>query len=452
MPNAQYPIPETWPRCPDASDFFIALFRAFASHNPFIEQMSHCFQDCAGVNILNLIDHWTLPESYSLKDELGYFGLEERKTDEGDVFWEHPAARFPRIRVDSPQSEIRMALAVEDLALFAEANDLPLTGQHGDPGCGYEEIRYPLPHGELAIIVRNGYRGFQPGSVTAGESRMIEKAKEAFRNRDRSGEAEEVAVRAGQIFSAMSEELGKDRAVDEFFSAERNYYMARNRAAAWQYERQQTLGIGWANHDHHTYRCSREGFRSLLNLWEEMGFVSRERFYAGTEAGWGAQILEHPVSKVVLFCDVDIAPDELDIDFSAVDLPPRDILGTIGLWCGLHSDSIGAAGMHHLEAEFEFNKVKALLISQGFEVMQPFTDMPMLKQAFTVAENWQVQQARVTSLLKRKLITEEQANRFLIQGAPGSHLEILQRWEGFKGFNKTGVSQIILATDARSTG
>ncbi len=36
-------------------------------------------------------------------------------------------------------------------------------------------------------------------------------------------------------------------------------------------------------------------------------------------------------------------------------------------------------------------------------------------------------------------------------GAAGSHLEILQRWEGFKGFNKTGVSAIIRETDARRT-
>ena len=33
---------------------------------------------------------------------------------------------------------------------------------------------------------------------------------------------------------------------------------------------------------------------------------------------------------------------------------------------------------------------------------------------------------------------------------PGiSGLEVLQRWEGFKGFNKTGVSAIIQETDAR---
>ena len=35
------------------------------------------------------------------------------------------------------------------------------------------------------------------------------------------------------------------------------------------------------------------------------------------------------------------------------------------------------------------------------------------------------------------------------QGAIGSHLENLERNEGFKGFNQTGVSEIIAATDPR---
>ena len=46
-------------------------------------------------------------------------------------------------------------------------------------------------------------------------------------------------------------------------------------------------------------------------------------------------------------------------------------------------------------------------------------------------------------------ITPEQAKQFREQGAIGSHLENLERNEGFKGFNQTGVSEIIAATDPR---
>jgi hypothetical protein len=237
--------------------------------------------------------------------------------------------------------------------------------------------------------------------------------------------------------------------VDEFFRAERNYYMARNEAAQWQYEQQQRLGFGWANHDHHTYRCSRASFRALMGLWRSLGFEFRERFYAGAEAGWGAQVLEHPVSKVVLFADVDIAPEELNVDFASDDLAPRSSLGTIGLWCALHGDSLASAGLHHLEAEFDYERTVANLQAAGIGVMAPFTDLPMLKQAFTEPELWCVSPDRAEALVVQGAITHEQAERFITQGAAGSHLEILQRWDGFKGFNKTGVSAIIRDTDAR---
>ena len=39
--------------------------------------------------------------------------------------------------------------------------------------------------------------------------------------------------------------------------------------------------------------------------------------------------------------------------------------------------------------------------------------------------------------------------RFLREGAIGSHLENLQRHEGYKGFNQQAVSAIIAATDPR---
>ena len=42
-----------------------------------------------------------------------------------------------------------------------------------------------------------------------------------------------------------------------------------------------------------------------------------------------------------------------------------------------------------------------------------------------------------------------EARQFRQEGALGSHLENLERNEGFKGFNQKGVSEIITATDPR---
>jgi hypothetical protein len=33
----------------------------------------------------------------------------------------------------------------------------------------------------------------------------------------------------------------------------------------------------------------------LIKAWELLGFQRRERYYAGAEAGWGAQVMEQPV-------------------------------------------------------------------------------------------------------------------------------------------------------------
>jgi len=60
-----------------------------------------------------------------------------------------------------------------------------------------------------------------------------------------------------------------------------------------------------------------------------------------------------------------------------------------------------------------------------------------------------VSENRIAALLKKNLITETQARQFRQEGAIGSHLENLERNDGFKGFNQKGVSEIISATDPR---
>jgi hypothetical protein len=60
-----------------------------------------------------------------------------------------------------------------------------------------------------------------------------------------------------------------------------------------------------------------------------------------------------------------------------------------------------------------------------------------------------VSEERIARVLGAGQITAAQAEQFRHQGAIGSHLENLERNDGFKGFNQTGVSEIISATDPR---
>ncbi|HMP05654.1 MAG TPA: hypothetical protein PJ982_04840, partial [Lacipirellulaceae bacterium] len=93
--------------------------------------------------------------------------------------------------------------------------------------------------------------------------------------------------------------------------------------------------------------------------------------------------------------------------------------------------------------------VRGQLAAAGVETMTPFTDWAHLKQAFTQGEVFAVDPARIDGALNAGLITPEQADQFRRDGALGSHLEILERNDGFKGFNQTGISEIISRTDPR---
>jgi hypothetical protein len=106
--------------------------------------------------------------------------------------------------------------------------------------------------------------------------------------------------------------------------------------------------------------------------------------------------------------------------------------------------------MHHLECQFDFDAVRPQLAALGVETMKPFTDWAHLKQAFTKGEVWPVTPQRIEAALAEGYITSEQADQFRREGALGSHLEILERNDGFKGFNQTGISEIITRTDPRT--
>ena len=107
--------------------------------------------------------------------------------------------------------------------------------------------------------------------------------------------------------------------------------------------------------------------------------------------------------------------------------------------------------MHHLEAQFDFDALRdGLKAEAGIETMKPFSDFPFLRQAFTAGERWPVVEApRRSAARARAGSTTSSTPGSSREGAIGSHLENLQRREGYKGFNQQAVSAIIAATDPR---
>ena len=160
-------------------------------------------------------------------------------------------------------------------------------------------------------------KGFAIPEENAERAQAAHRHSEALRKRRRSFESDADGFRhLDAIVDAAIFDLGADWTCDLFFAAERGFWQRRNHVARYQKGRQDNLGLGWANHDHHTYRSSRGHFQALIALWEKLGFKSRERFYAGAEAGWGAQVMEQHATGITTFNDVDMSPEELMGDFA----------------------------------------------------------------------------------------------------------------------------------------
>jgi hypothetical protein len=439
-----------WPLCYAAENFIISRIDAFTQQNTFARELSRRMRDETGTLILDWVDYLLLPASDEAElRATGY--TDDPLADAPDAqkqLW-HPEAMLPRVLVAPTNAKYPLALGIraDEVAIFAGVHGM--TNEiEGAPLSRFRRMLIREENGaRLEVVERRGYRGY----VTAdSDEKAFLAARELWQTRKRVGLDIAEGFRDSLArLQQMIDLVGRDLACHLVFEEERRYWEKRNRAGAEQKRRQDLLGLGWANHDHHTFRSSREGFVHLIKAWEMLGFHRRERYYAGKEAGWGAQIVEQPVEGITIFNDVDLNPDEVEIDFSRKPLAPQPKLGTIGLWCGLHGESFLEAGMHHLECRFDHNLLRDQLAKEGIETMKPFSDFPFLKQAFTKGERWLVRRERLDRLRANGSITDAQVEEFSRDGAIGSHLENLQRWGGFKGFNQHAVSLIIAETDPR---
>ena len=444
-----------WPLAFPAEEQLRKWINSFLQHHSGAKQLSDRLHQETGTDLFEWVDHLTVTERevFELR-EVGFFP-EKAKAPAGVEVWFHPQAMLPRVAVMPGGTRngvpTRLAIRTESLVDFIAAHDLR-TEIRDRFGSRLRRATIAVENGfELLAVERLGWRHFVSAEPIPGFATSIIAVQELWRTRKRNFANDSDGIKLAFALQTEAIELvGQDVACELFFAEERRYWEKRNRAGQIQKRRQDLLGLGWGNHDHHTFRCSRQFFADLIRFLLNFGFTKRERYYAGAEAGWGAQILEQYPTGITVFADVDLMPDETEIDFSQQRLPEAPRLRTVGVWCGLHGDSFLQAGMHHLEARFEFRTLRDQLEDEGVATMKPFSDFEFLKQAFTEGERWPVDQKRIQHLLDRQLITAEQAETFRTTGAIGSHLENLQRKGGFKGFNQKSVSVIIEATDPRA--
>jgi hypothetical protein len=458
-----------WKRWPETEALIDRLVQSALSHHAFASNLAERMIHETGTRFKVWLDHFVLADRPGLGRELVGFGYSRRDVGFAgkEIVMDHAGGDFPPIILDrsmassetNPHVVREVAIKVESVADFSRAHDLGLEIQ-GIPLGPYRLGRIPGEGTNLVVVERRGYRGFEPmdgemarqGRMRPHATRDAVAARDLWLARKRRYATDEEGISATEeCLSRVIEVAGStDLACHLIFEVERAYWQSRNHAARVQKARQDRLGLGWANHDHHTFRCSRRFFPRVIRMFETLGFQLRERFHAGAHAGWGAQVLEHPTTGIVIFADLDLAPEESTQDFAHQALPDLARPGTVGLWVALHGESILEAGMHHLEAQFDFDELREGLKKEaGIDVMPPFSDFPFLRQAFTAGERWKVNRSRADRALKAGWIDEDQHARFLKEGTIGSHLENLERREGFKGFNQQAVSAIIAATDPR---
>jgi len=444
-----------WPLANAAEALLRRYIATFLTQNEFARNLADRMRDETGTDFFEWVDHIVVsPSEKNAFLDAGFVLDSESETPDGEDVYENPRATLPRVvlRPGEKQNPSVVALRPEFVADFIAALNLSAEIE-GEPLSRYRRAVVFEENGtRLEAVERHAYRGFVPAPLDFNQLRAIIKAKELWHTRRRlfPNDSDGFHI-ANKILNQSTQLIGHDLTCELFFASERAYWESRNRAAQIQKRRQDQLGLGWGNHDHHTFRCSREYFVDLIEFLLKLGFQKRERYYAGAEAGWGAQISEQPVVGIVVFADVDLMPEETQIDFSTQKLPPAPRLGTVGLWVGLHGESFLEAGMHHLEARFDFNLLRDQLKSCGINTMKPFSDFEFLRQAFTEGERWHVRRERADRLFTSRLITHEQFDQFMKEGAIGSHLENLQRHGGFKGFNQKSVSVVIAATDPRKS-
>lgn len=438
------PLEYRWPQCPEADTFLRERLVQFLSGHSFAHRLSDRMQRDTNTEFFAWVDHIILAKRSVSETELarlGFVSMKKAPSVNGtQVYW-HPYADLPRVVLSSVEATVSCAIMVDTISEFLLAHALSYTVV-GAPCSKYRECRIPGERGNLVIVEQRGTRSLVP-DVSHRAGKYLEVLERWTHRRRHFSSNVEGMKDTLKLAKNITKALGTGMASWAFLEGERRYWQSRNRAAQVQKARQDKLGLGWGNHDHHTFRSSRPAFPMLMQILLTLGFKKRERYYAGAESGWGAQVMEQPESRLIIFADVDLTPDEIAVDFTVKSLPELAKPGTIGLWCALHGESMLDAGMHHLEAKFEYETLRHSLNECGISFMKPFTDFPHLRQAFSEGEQWPVAEKRLDQLLAMGRISRDAHEKFRQFGAVGSHLENLQRRNGFKGFNQRGVSDII---------
>jgi len=447
-----------WGRHPEAERYVLELLGSLSAELPQVGQLEQSMLASSGTRLSDWLDHLVVADAEGLTSQLLSLGFVPEQDVEAPAkyaVYYHPGAALPRLLLTKSQESsgttLSAAISVDDIASFLVGNRVQ-TDIEGTPLAPFRRATvWKSEKCRFQVVERRGYGGYVPHRLGRKHADGLLRAMDRWSLRlRRSVDREQAMLATLDLARSLVVDVGVHLAAWAFIAAELACWQQRCWAGQVQKNHQDRLGLGWANRDHCAFRSSRETFSLLIEFLETLGFQPRERFYAGAEAGWGAQVMEQPTCRFAVFADVDLSPDEIEGDFAHRGLPPRHDLGTIGLWCALHGEAILDAGAHHFAARVAFDAAVSRLKDRVVATMRPFSDFPYLRQAFTKGERWFVAQERLDELRAVGQLESVAADRMRDNGAVGSHIELIERNDGFRGFNQQTVSDIISRTDPRA--
>ncbi len=422
------------------SPFLVPPLQGGSLSPPFREMIDlrNASLEC-GLRFLDLIDHLRLavvPSAKTFLEKQGFKPVPVRKLS--GVLFQHPDALFPELILEEVKGEkaqgiLEIALKVEDLDNLKKVRGYPGTIRGVKEG-GLRKLSLDDSKGssKVTFVERKGGKDFEE-DLEGGRLEKIQETRELFGpHRDKEirtlQDPDEGFRKTRDLIQEAIAQIGKDRAAYEWVRSEIRFWEGRNRAGKIQGEIQRSLGVGWANVDHITYRNSKEFYPKTIELLSLLGFQKREVLHAEE---FTAQVMEHPALGTFAFVDVD---------------PPQKTLGTVELWVRLHGESMLGAGLHHMAARYSFLKLQGALEKKGIRFRPPFSFFEDLKQAFSEGEKRRVSESHAKPLFESKKITPAQYREYTTQGALYTHLENIQRGNGFKGFNPHSVDKTLRDT------
>src|SRR6185312_5764467 len=278
-----------WKRWPETEALVDRLIEAALQGNGFAHELAGRMPGETGTRFSVWVDQLVVSDVPGLAGRLQGLGFEHqpiRYPVNAPVF-AHPGGIFPRIAIvgetaggNGPAGEgppVReVAIKVDSVAAFSRAHDLGLEIV-GYPMGPYRVGRIPGDRTTLAVVERRAYLGFEPfpgelsreGRMKPHAARDAMAALDLWRARRRRFDDDAEGFDATEAALERVIELAgsTDLAGHLVFEAERV-----------QKARQARLGLGWANHDHHTFRCSRQFFPRVIRMFPRLGFPLRERF------------------------------------------------------------------------------------------------------------------------------------------------------------------------------